>query len=187
MVGVWLQIRESNVAKALVLRTCNSDLTSWGGFQWPSSGKVIAPDWDPKPECGNGLHGALYGEGDGSLFNWRSAAKWLVVEVELESVVDLGGKVKFPECEVVYCGDRIGACKYLQENGCTGRAIGYIGTSTFGYRGSNTSGEYGIILSKWFDGNRCKTVVRYVGEDGIEASFPYYKLNKNGKSERLQQ
>jgi len=217
------------MTKALVLRTCNSDLTSYGDFQWPSSGKVIAPDWDPKPICGKGLHGALYGEGNGALFNWGSDAKWLVVEVELESVVDLGGKVKFPECEVVYCGDRLGACKYLQENGCDGRAIiggykisgekglsitGYFGTSTSGYRGKSLSGyrgksisehhgisisgdwgtsisgykgtcqsgEDGTIISEWFDENRERIVVGYVGEDGIEANIPY-RLDSKGKWE----
>jgi len=142
------------MTKVLVLRTCKSDLTSWGGFQWPSEGKVIAPDWDPEPCCGKGLHGALYGEGRGVLFNWDIDAKWLVVEVELESVVDLKGKVKFPACEVVYCGDRIGASKYLQENGCAGRAIiggisksGNYGTSTSGYMGESVSGYRGVSIS----------------------------------------
>jgi hypothetical protein len=26
-------------------------------FTWPTSGEAVCPDWDPKPECGNGLHG----------------------------------------------------------------------------------------------------------------------------------
>jgi len=156
---------ENKMTKALVLRTCNSDLTSYGGFQWPFSGKVIAPDWDPVPECGKGLHGALYGEGDGSLFNWDDDAKWLVVEVELESIIDLGSKVKFPECEIKYCGDRVVACKYLQENGCAGRSIiggnhvstdkkssstGYNGISTSGYRGTSISGDWGTSISGHF-------------------------------------
>ena len=43
----------------LVLRYLNSDATSYGGFQNPvEPGSVVtAPDWDPEPECGNGLHG----------------------------------------------------------------------------------------------------------------------------------
>lgn len=47
----------------LVLRTCAADLTSYGGFQWPESGPVESPDWNPIAECGNGLHGWL-GAGD---------------------------------------------------------------------------------------------------------------------------
>src|SRR5258708_39227135 len=73
---------------AYILRTCNADLTSYNGFQWPSTGVVVAPDWDPKPECGNGLHGALNGEGDGSLFKWEPDAKWLVIKVFAKSVVN---------------------------------------------------------------------------------------------------
>ncbi|WP_445081510.1 DUF7666 domain-containing protein [Martelella alba] len=43
----------------LVLRTCNSDMTSRNDFVWPESGLVECPDWEPTEECGNGLHGLL--------------------------------------------------------------------------------------------------------------------------------
>lgn len=86
----------------LVLRTCAANLSSHNSFVWPESGPVAAPDWDPKPECGNGLHGLVRGEGNAELFNWSSDAKWLVVRVEESAIVDLNGKVKFPICEVVY-------------------------------------------------------------------------------------
>jgi hypothetical protein len=75
------------MAKALILKTTNPDLTSRNGFQWPDSGYVECPDWDPAPQCGNGLHGLLWGEGDGGLLNWDSDAKWLVVEVDEEDVI----------------------------------------------------------------------------------------------------
>ena len=38
----------------LVLRTVNADGTSHGGFRWPDSGAVEAPDWSPVAECGQG-------------------------------------------------------------------------------------------------------------------------------------
>lgn len=51
----------------LMLRTCIRDgadrLTAYGGFVWPASGPVECPDWEPKKECGNGLHGFLRGAG----------------------------------------------------------------------------------------------------------------------------
>lgn len=50
--------------KVLVLRVCDVDGKSHGGFQWPESGPVAAPDWNPEPRCGGGLHGWLWGEGD---------------------------------------------------------------------------------------------------------------------------
>ena len=92
--------------KALVLRTCDADMTSRSGFVWPASGPVKCPDWDPRPTCGNGLHGALWGEGNGWLFNWKADAVWQVVEVDADSVVDLDGKVKFPRGVVVHTGDQ---------------------------------------------------------------------------------
>ena len=47
------------MAKVYVLRTCNPDLISHEGFQWPESGFVEAPDWEITGNCGNGLHGLL--------------------------------------------------------------------------------------------------------------------------------
>lgn len=54
---------------AYVLRTCSADMTSHGDFRWPKRGRVEAPDWKPTAECGNGLHGLLWGESDGTLLN----------------------------------------------------------------------------------------------------------------------
>jgi hypothetical protein len=54
----------------LILRTCKPDMTSYKGFRWPESGPVDCPDWDPKPKCGNGLHGFLWGEGNYHYANW---------------------------------------------------------------------------------------------------------------------
>ena len=82
---------------ALVLRTCNSEMTSHGGFEWPESGPVSCDDWDPTPRCGGGLHGLLWGEGNGMLLSWDSDARWLVVKVKTCDVVSIDDeKVKFP-------------------------------------------------------------------------------------------
>ena len=173
-------------APALALRTCKADMTSYGGFKWPESGRVEAPDWDAKPECGNGLHGLLWGEGVGDLLNWDEDAKWLVVAVEGETV-DLGGKVKFRAGEVVYCGDRKGATDYIIANGATGHVVGAFvttgdygtatagdcGTATAGNCGTATAGDYGTVAVRWHDGNRYRLAVGYVGEDGILRNVPY--------------
>jgi hypothetical protein len=94
-----------------VLRVCKPDLTSHNGFKWPQSGPVSAPDWDPSPKCGGGLHGWAMGEGDASSQDYSSDpnAKYLVVRVRTTEIVALGGKVKFPRGTVVYCGDAPGA------------------------------------------------------------------------------
>jgi len=135
--------------KSLILRTCNADLTSHNGFQWPESGLAEAPDWNPEPICGYGLHGLLWGEGDADHLNLDSDAKWLVVEVETSTLVDLNGKVKFPRGNVVHCGTKESATVYLVENGARGRKVVHA-TLTGGY-GSTLTGGNGSTLT---GGNR---------------------------------
>jgi len=152
--------------KVLILRTCDENLRSYNNFQWPEAGPVHAPDWDPKPACGNGLHGFLWGEGKGDLANWSPTAKWLVVEVDAETIVDLDGKVKFPRGEVVFCGDRLGATSFISANGAQGRGI--VG-------GTATAGDGGTLCVRWWDlaAARYRTAVAYVGENGILPNTPY--------------
>jgi hypothetical protein len=249
------------VATVLVLRTCNAELKAHQGFQWPEAGSVEAPDFNPEPICGYGLHGLLWGEGDGSLLSWDDSAKWLVVAVPADSIVSLddGAKVKFPRGEVVYCGNREGATQLIyaqraapivgltiQSNAerntvCAGyrgtatagnygtatagnygtatageggtatagnygtatageggtatagyrgtatagnygtatagnrgtATAGYRGTATAGNYGTATAGNYGVLEISFFDGNRTRKVVAYVGEGGIKADTEY--------------
>ena len=152
----------------LVLRTCAPDMTSSHGFAWPKEGPVSAPDWKPTLECGNGLHGLLWGAGDGSLLNWDDAAVWLVVEVK--EYVDLNGKIKFPEGVVLFCGNRQSAVEFIGARaplntpivdltvtaGDYGTATaghystataGYRGTATAGDRSTATAGHYGTVIA----------------------------------------
>ena len=155
------------MTKHLILRTCNANMQSHGGFQWPRSGPVAAPDWNPAPECGNGLHGFLRGEGAGNLADWSSDAVWLVAEVE--TFVDLGGKVKFPAAEVIFAGSRLEATALVKARypdaavvganvaaedrrvavvGDYGTATaGAWGTATAGHRGTATAGRYGTATA----------------------------------------
>jgi hypothetical protein len=151
----------------LILRTCNANMTSRNGFKWPRSGHVAAPDWNPAPECGNGLHGFLRGEGDDSLADWSSDAVWLVAEVE--TYVDLEGKVKFPAAHVIFAGSRLEAAAIVKARypdaaviganvavedgrvavvGYRGTATaGNCGTATAGYRGKATAGDCGTATA----------------------------------------
>ena len=99
------EVEASHHITCLVLRSCNSDMSSYNNFIWPVSGDVAAPDWNPAPIRGGGLHGLKWGYGDLGLLNWADDAKWLVVEVVEAEYVDLGMKVKFPRGKVVYCGE----------------------------------------------------------------------------------
>ena len=184
---------------ALVLRTCNPDLSSHNGFVWPASGPVACKDWKPVPECGNGLHGLAWGEGDGSVLNWSPNAKWLVVSVPEESLVEIDRKVKFPRGEVVHCGDRKSAtdfmiaqlCRAASVVGCTltgGNESTLTGgdrsTLTGGY-GSTLTGGYGSTLQfRFWRGDYRRVVTIYVGEDGIEPNEKY-TLNSEYKPTKV--
>ncbi len=100
----------------LVVRTCKADMTAYGGFRWPESGEVIAPDWSPEVRCGSGLHGWLWGVGNYSARIGEHDRKWLVVEVREEGIVDLDGKVKFEKGNVIFCGPWIGAFELAREH-----------------------------------------------------------------------
>lgn len=136
----------------LVLRTVRADMTSHGGFVWPESGRVEAPDWDPTAECGNGLHGLLDGQGVAALLDWSSDARWLVVRPEGETV-DLSGKVKFAAGTVEYCGDRAGALAFMRSAGVTAALPGDVvtagdyGTATAGDYGTAAAGNYGTATA----------------------------------------
>jgi hypothetical protein len=130
---------------ALILRTCDKDMRSNGGFQWPKSGRVEAPDWRATKKCGEGLHGFLHGVGDGSLASWDPAAVWIAAWIDESLAIDLGGKVKFPWADVVVAGTKEEAIQFLRDNGCTGAIVG--GTATAGVRGTATAGDRGTATA----------------------------------------
>src|SRR6202142_2924205 len=145
-----------NEKRVFVLRTCGANMTSKNGFKWPEKGAVECHDWLPEPKCGNGLHGFLWGEGDGELAKWSADAKWLVVSVWEKDIVHIDRKVKFPRGNVVFCGGRKSATDYIAARlppGRTPAIIGHFavsgnyGTSTSGDRGTSTSGEGGTSTS----------------------------------------
>ena len=138
--------------KALVLRCCRPSMVSSNNFRWPVEGPVSCPDWHPKPECGNGLHGWLWGEGvasSASLDLDDLEIRWLVVEVSRDALVDLDGKVKFPSGWVLYCGDRQTAIDLLVRfRGADRPIIGHTVTggrcATAGDYGKAVAGDYGF-------------------------------------------
>ena len=166
--------------KALALRSCNPDMTSHGGFEWPKTGRVKCADWSKEAVCGKGLHGLLWGEGDGSLLG-ESNRPHLVVEIDESAKVDLLGKVKFPSCTVVHCGDAKSATDFIREHGGRGRSI-VRGTSTSGVMGMSKTGSVGIVVCRWWDAKaeRSRLTVGHVGEDGIKPDT-FYRCDDDGK------
>ena len=142
---------------AYILRCCDKDLRSHGGFQWPGQGLVEAPNWNPKAECGQGLHGWLWGEGDVSASGSTHEdpeSIWIVARVMKSEIVELGGKVKFPRAWVEFVGTREAAVDRMCELAGSGRAIIYstatagdLGTATAGYAGTATAGIRGTATA----------------------------------------
>ena len=185
-----------------VLRTCDKNLRAYGDFQWPESGPVEAPDWQPRATCGNGLHGLLWGAGDASHLATDADAKWLVVAVVATEIVDLDGKVKFPRGEVVFCGERHYAVADIINRGAKPEACNYstltggnYSTLTGGEGSTLTGGNYSTLtggevstltggygstlIFKWWDDtkNKYRATVAEVGENGIEKDKPYFVRN----------
>ena len=175
------------------MRTCRADMSSPDakalGFKWPESGPVECHDWSPEAECGHGLHGLLWGEGDGQTLCWDTDAKWLAVAVAEKSIVALGGKVKFPRGRVVLVGDGASVADLIQQHAPKGTCVvrgtamaGYRGTAMAGDGGTATAGYGGSIAIRWWDGDSSRYRIRAfdVGENGIKAQTKY-RLDDRGQ------
>ena len=165
--------------KALILRTCNRKMQGYGGFQWPKSGPVSAPDWSPEPECGHGLHGLLWGEGHGSYLDWGEKAIWIVAEVDTASIVSIDDKVKFPSANVLFCGTRDDATAWLLQY-ASGKAIvgstltgGYRSTVTGGYRSTVTGGDCSTLIFHYWSASQRRVTVGIIGENGLLPNIAY--------------
>jgi hypothetical protein len=172
------------------LRTTDKNGKAHGGFQWPMQvGAIVdAPYWNQRAECGQGLHGLKDGLGDASHLSGASDAVWWIVKAD--DAVDLGGKHKFPRCEVVALGDhatvtaalyalRPGPIHYLTLTGGNRATLtggddatltGGDDATLTGGNGATLTGGNGatLIFLRWINGRR-RVLTAYVGEGGIEA------------------
>ena len=192
------------------LRTCQKDGTSYKGtFKWnlELGAKNTAPDWSPEPECGKGLHGLLGGQGESEHLDWSEDASWVVFSSPTS--VDLNGKHKVQTATICAVGDRKTATDFLLAKGFQGvhgsfptagdngtatagdngtATAGYYGTATAGYYGTATAGDGGtvsggekaVLSLKYWNGERYRIVLAYVGENGIKPNTKY-KLNDKYK------
>lgn len=82
------------MSRAYFFRFCEKDGKSFGGFKWPLEvGAIIeAPDADPAPVCGYGLHGFSIDSGNLGLVYRKGIT--LVFSCDEKDVIPLDGKVK---------------------------------------------------------------------------------------------
>ena len=156
-----------------VLRVNDANNQSKNGFQYPRKGKVSAPDWNPSPECGGGLHGWESGEGDPSVATIHPDGVWLVLKVEdsPENLVRLNGKVKFREGTVVFAGSRNAATEYIYNKTKAPRVLWV--NLTGGDYSTLAGGNDSTLTWKVWDCQRYRLHTFYTGEAGIEADKPY--------------
>jgi hypothetical protein len=137
-----------------VLRTCREDLTSYGGFQWPSHGYVEAPDWDPSIIYGGGLHGLLWGNGWPGFLSWEPEAKWLVVRVDVPLFYLGNNEIKFQSGYVEHCGNQKSAIEFIISKGVDPNTVvgnfvkvGDYQTAVTGHYSNSVTGDRGKAIS----------------------------------------
>ena len=157
--------------RALMLRTCkvvNGALVSpspdAGGFVWPRKGYVECPDWNPRAECGNGLHGLLWGEGEPGV--WEMDGAWMVCAVDAREIMTVERKIKVPRAWVVFVGDRVTAYDYMRARDTVARS-GYASTLTGGDGSTLTGGDGSTLIFRWWDGVDCRYRVAAFEVDGV--------------------
>ena len=164
-------------APVLLLRTCEADGGSYGGFKWPLTvgAEVSCPDWNPVAECGNGLHGLINGQGDWSLVPITPGRKIIVFEA-VGTVVKLsnGTKAKCAKAIVRWAGESKDWAQALgfiwatnnakPEASATGdsghaSATGYSGhasaTGDYGYASATGYSGIGVALGKHYNERLC--------------------------------
>ena len=204
---------KKNTGKVLVLKSVKENMASDydPNFIYPQKGLVEAKDWNPSKECGGGLHGWLWGVGDFSSKVRSFKAKWLVIEVDENEIIDLVDKVKFRKGKVVFCGSFVNAYLFLLERkplnkktitgdsghaAATGNSGHAAATGDYGHaaatgnsghaailglNGMAKCGKGGSIILTYNDGERERHLVGYEGE-GILADTWYCVKVVKGKA-----
>jgi len=123
------------------LKTIDCSGMSYNGYRWDLSEGAVntAPDWSTDSHCGGGLHFALNGNGDGSLFRWDSNVIWVVAELQGQ-IINLCGKVKCKSCKIVYAGNREDATNKIKILTGSHSVIG--STNTGGDVSTNSGGDW---------------------------------------------
>ena len=141
------------------------------GFLWPDQvGAIVkAETWNPKPDCGDGLHGLVNGNGDTDLLCQHPDAVWYAFESvdengnpsSAEAVAIDGAKGKCHRAIIRAIGTRDEATAWLIRAGC--RQVAYstitvgdftIGTAgdrskvTAGYASTASAGFYSTVTAE---------------------------------------
>jgi len=184
-----------------IIRTVRKDFTSYKNFQWPKSGQVKANDFKPTSECGNGLHGLRIGQQNPGV--WYDDGIVLLLQVPASTIIDLDDKCKFPECKIVMSGNMNDVTNYLynkninierlyRRSQISNKSEKWIGgynstltagndsTLTAGHFSTLTAGDGSTLIYRYWDGNKYRLAIAYVGENDIKPNQAY-KVNNKGE------
>jgi len=96
-----------------MIKTVNRNMEGYNGFKYPEKGKVVAPNWDPEPICGGGIHGLIH---ETKMHYIQKNDIWLVLKYEKGTeVVIENEKIKVPYAWIVFVGTAEDAQKKFEE------------------------------------------------------------------------
>ena len=109
-------ILPENKVPALKIRYANRK-SAHNDFQYPEVGETVkAPDWRPTNDCGYGLHGYLWGEGDITVSLYNPGEVNLFQVHEVGEFISMPGKIKYPSALVIEEFDSIiDALKFIDD------------------------------------------------------------------------
>ena len=209
----WTHTGDEVLIVKCVNRSGSLDNPAANGFIWPLTvGAVVsAPDWDPKPVCGHGLHGWPWGLSIGDGKNPDYAGTWLVFGAKPTDVVDLNGKVKARagvirfvgswdkafefvltgQMELVYRSARgaasatgaSGAASATGESGAASATGAALSAVVTGLGGKAKAGLYGCIALAWWNvkSERVEMRCSCIGGRHGLKADTWYCLDENGK------
>ena len=132
-----------------MIKTLDKNFCGYGGFQYPQKkgALVEAPDWDPAPKCGGGIHGTVAWTGKHYI---QKNSIWVVLKfVHKEAVVIDNEKVKVPRAWVVDWGtaeemqrkwERLTGTKYQFDYAV--QTAGHKSTQITGNESTQIAGNY---------------------------------------------
>lgn len=182
------QMEQTEEGRVLLLRSCRADFTAHGGYRWPNEvGAECRPErWDPRPVCGDGLHGFLHGEGDAGLADWSETAQWLVFSAATADMVVIDScKAKVAVARIEYVGKGENAGDRLRDCLAFMAAAGQLGALAMGVvreggAGSTLTGGYGsTLIFRWYDYVAGRWRLATAEIDTLKAKTPY--TVKDGK------
>ena len=100
----WLNYHGAKIEKDYVIlyKAVNNDYQTDRGAEWTyaPSNKVVARDFKPTKECGQGLHLGVTPRHCKNFY--QEATKFVAVKTKVKGLIPLGDKCKVESCEVLY-------------------------------------------------------------------------------------